>query len=136
MIDSGDIVIKSGQDGHGQGGHPALGRLGRPGRMDNLLSANYTDAQVHGVLSPYDGLSIGIISSLKGVGYGSGDLKMPIVSGQDAEVPSVKAILRGEQYRRSSRTRANSPASPSAWSMRCFPADSRRSMTPRPTTTA
>lgn len=23
---------------------------------------------------------------------------MPIVSGQDAEVPSVKAILRGEQY--------------------------------------
>jgi putative multiple sugar transport system substrate-binding protein len=66
--------------------------------MDNLLSANYTDARVHGVLSPYDGLSIGIISSLKGVGYGSGDLKMPIVSGQDAEVPSVKAILRGEQY--------------------------------------
>jgi putative multiple sugar transport system substrate-binding protein len=28
---------------------------------------------VHGVLSPYDGLSIGILSSLKGVGYGSGE---------------------------------------------------------------
>jgi hypothetical protein len=64
-------------------------------RMDNLLSAHYTDNQVHGVLSPYDGLSIGILSSLKGVGYGSGDLKMPIVTGQDAEVPSVKSILGG-----------------------------------------
>jgi len=50
------------------------------------------------VLSPYDGLSIGILSSLKGVGYGSGSMKMPIVSGQDAEVPSVKSILAGEQY--------------------------------------
>jgi putative multiple sugar transport system substrate-binding protein len=66
--------------------------------MDNLLSANYTDKRVHGVLSPYDGLSIGILSSLKGVGYGSGDLLMPIVTGQDAEVPSVKSILAGEQY--------------------------------------
>ena len=66
--------------------------------MDNILSANYTDKQVNGVLSPYDGLSIGILSSLKGVGYGSGDLKMPIVTGQDAEVQSVKSILAGEQY--------------------------------------
>ena len=67
-------------------------------RMDNLLSAHYTDKTLHGVLSPYDGLSIGILSSLKGVSYGSGDLKMPIVSGQDAEVPSVKSMLAGEQY--------------------------------------
>jgi putative multiple sugar transport system substrate-binding protein len=49
------------------------------------------------VLSPYDGISIGILSSLKGVGYGSGDMPMPVVSGQDAEVPSVKSILAGEQ---------------------------------------
>ena len=49
------------------------------------------------MLSPYDGLSIGIISSLKGVGYGSGGQPMPVVTGQDCEVPSVKSILRGEQ---------------------------------------
>ncbi len=66
--------------------------------MDNLLSANYTDAKVDAVLSPYDGLSIGIISSLKGVGYGSADQPLPIVSGQDAEVPSVKSIIAGEQH--------------------------------------
>ena len=50
------------------------------------------------MLSPYDGLSIGILSSLKGVGYGSGDLAMPIVSGQDSEVQSVKSMKAGEQY--------------------------------------
>ena len=43
-------------------------------------------------------LSIGILSSLKGVGYGSGDMPMPIVTGQDAELPSVKSILANEQY--------------------------------------
>ena len=66
--------------------------------MDNLLSANSGDKVLHGALSPYDGLSIGILSSLKGVGYGSGDLAMPIVTGQDAEVPSVKSMIAGEQY--------------------------------------
>jgi putative multiple sugar transport system substrate-binding protein len=66
-------------------------------RMDNLLSAFYGKERVDAVLSPYDGLSIGIISSLKGVGYGTPKQPMPIVSGQDAEIPSVKAMLRGEQ---------------------------------------
>jgi putative multiple sugar transport system substrate-binding protein len=50
------------------------------------------------VLAPYDGLSRGIISSLRGVGYGSADQPWPIVTGQDAETPSVKAIIAGEQY--------------------------------------
>ena len=67
-------------------------------RMDNLLSTNYGDKQLNGALSPYDGLSIGILSSVKGVGYGSGDLKMPCVTGQDAEVPSVKSMMADEQY--------------------------------------
>jgi putative multiple sugar transport system substrate-binding protein len=98
MIDAGDIVIKSGQTGMQTVGTLRWDGSVAQARMDNLLSANYTDDQVHGVLSPYDGLSIGILSSLKGVGYGSGDMKMPIVSGQDAEVPSVKSILAGEQY--------------------------------------
>ena len=67
-------------------------------RMDNLLSANYTTTQLHGVLSPNDVLATGILSSVKGVGYGSGDLPMPIVTGQDADLQSVKAIIAGEQY--------------------------------------
>ncbi|WP_417411681.1 multiple monosaccharide ABC transporter substrate-binding protein [Hoeflea sp.] len=98
LIDSGEIVIVSGQMGMDKVGTLRWDGAVAQARMDNLLSAHYTDKQVHGVLSPYDGLSIGILSSLKGVGYGSGDLKMPIVSGQDAEVQSVKSILADEQY--------------------------------------
>ncbi|MEO1330076.1 MAG: multiple monosaccharide ABC transporter substrate-binding protein [Pseudomonadota bacterium] len=98
LIDEGRIAVVSGQMGMDTVGTLRWDGAVAQARMDNLLSANYTDKRVHGVLSPYDGLSIGILSSLKGVGYGSGDLKMPIVSGQDAEVQSVKSILAGEQY--------------------------------------
>lgn len=98
LIDSGKVTIVSGQTGMDTVGTLRWDGAVAQARMDNLLSAYYTDKQIHGVLSPYDGLSIGILSSLKGVGYGSGDLKMPIVTGQDAEVPSVKSILAGEQY--------------------------------------
>ncbi|MCY0153424.1 sugar ABC transporter substrate-binding protein [Hoeflea alexandrii] len=98
LIDSGNVVIVSGQMGMDKVGTLRWDGAVAQARMDNLLSAHYTDMPVHGVLSPYDGLSIGILSSLKGVGYGSGDLKMPIVTGQDAEVPSVKSILADEQY--------------------------------------
>ncbi|MCO6188266.1 multiple monosaccharide ABC transporter substrate-binding protein [Rhizobium sp. L1K21] len=98
MIDEGKINIVSGQTGMDKVGTLRWDGAVAQARMDNLLSAYYTDKQINGVLSPYDGLSIGILSSLKGVGYGSGDMKMPIVTGQDAEVPSVKSILAGEQY--------------------------------------
>lgn len=98
LIDSGKINVKSGQRGIDTVGTLRWDGAVAQARMDNLLSAHYTNDVVHGVLSPYDGLSIGILSSLKGVGYGSGDLEMPIVSGQDAEIPSVKSILAGEQY--------------------------------------
>ena len=97
-IDEGRITIVSDQMGMDTVGTLRWDGAVAQARMDNLLSAHYTDKQIHGVLSPYDGLSIGILSSLKGVGYGSGDLPMPIVTGQDAEIPSVKSILASEQY--------------------------------------
>lgn len=98
MIDSGEIVVKSGQQGMEQVGTLRWDGTVAQARMENLLSSTYTEDKVHGVLSPYDGLSIGILSALKGVGYGSGDMAMPVVTGQDAELPSVKSILADEQY--------------------------------------
>jgi putative multiple sugar transport system substrate-binding protein len=98
MIDKGEVVIPSGQMGMDKVGTLRWDGAVAQARMDNLISAYYGDKKVNGVLSPYDGLSIGILSSLKGVGYGSGGTKMPVVTGQDAEVPSVKSMLAGEQY--------------------------------------
>src|SRR5437588_9403878 len=97
-IDSGKLVVVSRQTGMDKVSTLRWDGATAQARMDNLLSAFYTGKRVDAVLSPYDGLSIGILSSLKGVGYGSGNTKMPIVSGQDAEVPSIKSMLRGEQY--------------------------------------
>jgi putative multiple sugar transport system substrate-binding protein len=66
--------------------------------MENLLTKAYSNKDVNGVLAPYDGLSRGILAALKGSGYGSGGKKLPVVTGQDAELESVKSILAGEQY--------------------------------------
>ncbi|UWE19124.1 sugar ABC transporter substrate-binding protein [Herbaspirillum huttiense] len=97
-IDSGKLVVRSKQMGMDKVATLRWDPATAQARMDNLLSAFYTNAKVNAVLSPYDGLSIGILSSLRGVGYGTPQQPFPYVSGQDAEVPSVKSIIRGEQY--------------------------------------
>lgn len=96
-IDSGKLVVRSKQLGMDKVSTLRWDGAVAQARMDNLLSAHYTQAHVDAVLSPYDGLSIGIISSLKGVGYGTPKQPMPVVTGQDAEIPSVKSILAKEQ---------------------------------------
>jgi len=97
-IKSGKLVVRSKQMGMDKVGTLRWDGAVAQARMDNLLSAYYGKDKVNAVLSPYDGLSIGILSSLKGVGYCTAEQPCPFVSGQDAEVPSVKSIIKGEQY--------------------------------------
>jgi putative multiple sugar transport system substrate-binding protein len=97
FIDDGTIVIPSGQTKFEQVATLRWLAATAQARMDNLLSGYYTDKHVDGVLSPYDGLSIGILSSLKGVGYCTPELPCPVVTGQDAEVASIKSMIAGEQ---------------------------------------
>ncbi len=97
-IDSGKLVVQSKQVKFPE----EVGTLRWDGaaaqaRMDNILSTFYADKRVDAVLSPYDGISRGIIASLKQVGYYTSDKPAPVVTGQDAELPSVKSILAGEQ---------------------------------------
>lgn len=96
-IDSGALVVKSGQTGMDKVSTLRWDGATAQTRMDNLLSTHYTTEKIDAVLSPYDGISIGILSSLKSVGYGKADQPLPIVTGQDAEIPSVKSIIAGEQ---------------------------------------
>lgn len=98
FIDGGKLVVRSKQMGMDKVGTLRWDGAAAQARMDNLLSAFYGKDKVHAVLSPYDGISIGILSSLKGVGYCTAQQPCPVVSGQDAEIPSVKSILKGEQY--------------------------------------
>jgi len=96
-IDSGKLVVKSGQVKMEQVATLRWDGATAQARMDNLLSSKYTTDKVDAVLSPYDGISIGVLSSLKGVGYGTANKPLPIITGQDAELASVKSIIAGGQ---------------------------------------
>src|SRR5699024_6470573 len=96
-IDEGQLNVKSEQMSFKQGATLRWDGEKAQERMDKLLSAHYSDEKIDVVYSPFDGISRGVISSLKAVGYGTDDNPMPIVTGQDAELSSIKSIIAGEQ---------------------------------------
>src|SRR4029453_18369252 len=66
LIDSGTLVVKSGQTTIEQGAILRWQQETAQKRMEDLLTAAYNDgSKVSGVLSPYDGLSRGIITPLQ-----------------------------------------------------------------------
>jgi len=97
-IDAGALVVRSGQVGMDVVGTLGWAAERAQSRMEDLLTAFYGDARVDAVLAPYDGLSLGIISALRGAGYGTADQPWPVVSGQDAVRASVQSIIDGEQH--------------------------------------
>lgn len=97
-IEKGVLTVRSGQTGMEKVATLRWDGATAQARMDNLLTAFYADGErVDAILSPYDGISIGVLSSVKNIGYGSADLPLPVITGQDAELPSVKSIMAGEQ---------------------------------------
>ncbi|NIZ89956.1 multiple monosaccharide ABC transporter substrate-binding protein [Kineococcus rubinsiae] len=99
FIDSGVIKIKSGQTKIDEAATLRWQQEVAQKRMEDLLTSAYSDgSKVDGVLSPYDGISRGIITALQNAGYGGSGNKMPIITGQDAEIASVKLINDGVQY--------------------------------------
>jgi putative multiple sugar transport system substrate-binding protein len=94
LIDSGVLVVKSSQTAIEQAATLRWDGATAQKRMEDLLVGTYSGVTVDGVLSPYDGISRGIIAALTDAGYST----LPTISGQDAEVLSVKSIIAGEQY--------------------------------------
>ena len=98
-IDKGTLVVKSTQTDFKTVAILRWDPATAQKRMEDLLTKTYQGGvTVQGVLSPYDGLSIGILSALKSSGYGTGGQPYPVVTGQDAELASVKSIIAGEQF--------------------------------------
>ncbi len=97
-IDSGKLVVQSGQKDFNKIAIPGWDSAKSQARMDNLITANYAGGKkLDIVLSPNDSLAIGIIASLQNAGYGSGDKAYPVITGQDCDKPNVKAMLAGQQ---------------------------------------
>ncbi|MCZ0702926.1 putative multiple sugar transport system substrate-binding protein [Natronobacillus azotifigens] len=96
-IENGQLVVRSGQTEFSQAATLRWSGSEAQERMDNILSAHYSDETLDVVYSPFDGISLGVISSLQAVGYGTDARPLPIVTGQDAERSSVRSIIAGEQ---------------------------------------
>lgn len=96
-IDSKKLVVKSGQTKLTQVTTLRWDGATAQKRMEDILTSTYTSGKVDAVLSPYDGISIGIIAALKSDGYGKANKPLPVITGQDAELASVKSIIAGQQ---------------------------------------
>ncbi|MFC6354576.1 substrate-binding domain-containing protein [Luethyella okanaganae] len=92
-IDDGTLVVGSGQTDIKQTATAGWKAENAQSRMDSLLTSTYSDKSIDGVLSPNDTLARAIITSVKAAGK-----PIPVVTGQDSEVESVKSIMAGEQY--------------------------------------
>jgi len=92
-IKDGTLVVQSGQTTFAQAATPGWKAENAQKRMDTLLAGTYSKKELDGVLSPNDTLARAILTSVKAAGR-----DLPVVTGQDSEVESVKSILRGEQY--------------------------------------
>lgn len=99
-IDNGTLVIKSGQTAFDQVAILRWSQEGAQKRMEDLITSTYAGGseELAGVLSPFDGISRGIITALQNAGYGPTiEAGLPIVTGQDADIASVKLIADGVQ---------------------------------------
>ena len=97
FIESGKLVVVSGQTKMEQIAIQGWKSEGSQARMDNLLTANYADKKLDVVLSPNDSLAQGVVASLKAAGFGSADKPFPVLTGQDCDVASVKLLIEGSQ---------------------------------------
>jgi putative multiple sugar transport system substrate-binding protein len=96
-IASGKLVVASGQTERA-----AIGTKGWSGsvaraRLGPLLTKFYSKDKLQAILAPNDGISTELQSELHKAGYGSSSKPMPVITGQDADVGSVRAIIKGDQ---------------------------------------
>jgi len=92
-MDDGTLKVVSGQTSFEQAVTQGWKAENAQRRADTLLSGSYGSATLDGVLSPNDTLARAVLTSVKAAGK-----PLPVITGQDSEVESVKSIMAGEQY--------------------------------------
>ncbi len=95
-IDSGKLVVVSGQKGFEEVATQNWSTEESQRRMENLITAYYADGtKLDAVLSSNDSVANGITNALVGSGFEADDF--PVLTGQDCDVTSVKNIKAGTQ---------------------------------------
>ncbi len=99
-IDSGKIVIPSGQTSRDQVATPGWSTEEAQRRMENLISAqgySPTGTPLHAVMSNNDSIAQGVANALLGAGGYTAGEGYPLISGQDCDIASTKNIIAGTQ---------------------------------------
>ena len=95
-IEAGKLVIKSGQNQFEQCATPAWKSETAQARMDNILTGYYSDGtKLDVALCSNDSTAIGVTNSLVNFGIAAED--MPIITGQDCDIPNTKNMIKGLQ---------------------------------------
>ncbi len=93
-IDDGTLTVVSGQMTFEQAATQGWKAENAQKRMDTILSGYYSgDVALDGILSPNDTLARAALTAVDQAGQ-----DVPVITGQDSEVESVKSILDGVQY--------------------------------------
>ncbi len=97
-IDSGKLVVKSGQTTLAQCATPSWSTEEAQKRMENLITANGygpSGTKLDAVLSSNDSVAYGITNALLAAGYTKDNF--PLITGQDCDKPAVKNMIAGTQ---------------------------------------
>ncbi|GAB2450027.1 sugar-binding protein [Xylanimonas ulmi] len=93
-IDDGTLTVVSGQNTFEQVATAGWLADNAQRRMDTVLAGFYADgAELHGILSPNDTLARAALTAVDSAG-----LDVPVITGQDSEVESVRSIMEGVQF--------------------------------------
>lgn len=93
-IDDGTLTVVSGQTTFEQVATQGWKAENAQKRMDTVLVGSYSgDVELHGILSPNDTLARAALTAVQQAGK-----DVPVITGQDSEVESVKSIVEGVQY--------------------------------------
>jgi putative multiple sugar transport system substrate-binding protein len=96
-IDSGALTVGSGKVAMAEVATPQWSGAIAKARLQGMLKTLYAKRRLDAILSPNDNTSVELLTALQGVGYGTAAQPWPVVTGQDAELNSVRSIQRGEQ---------------------------------------
>ena len=93
-IDSGKLVIKSGQRDFDTVATAGWSTENAQNRFDAIIAANYADGtQLDAVMASNDSTAMGVANSLAANYTG----KYPIITGQDCDIANVKNMIAGKQ---------------------------------------
>ena len=98
FIDSGKLVVKSGQVTKEQVATEGWSTENAQKRMENLIAAQSyspTGTPLAAVMSSNDSIAQGLVTALSDAGFKAEN--MPVITGQDCDIASTKNIINGTQ---------------------------------------